>query len=92
LQESGEDLEVLAVCVLSLFRDQLLTFSRAAPSPNQSLRSSTTAKIQESSSGVREDWLETDQLKLFTERLQPQQWLGPSNIAWVRLSVPEESP
>lgn len=36
------------------------------------------------SSGVREEWLGTDQLRLFTERLQPQQWLGPSNIAWVR--------
>lgn len=56
--------------------------SRAAPSPNQSLNSGAQSRREENSSG-REDWLETDQLRLFTERLEPQQWLGPSNIAWV---------
>jgi len=55
----------------------------SAPSPNQSLLSIGQSR-REGSSDEREDWLGTDQLKLFTERLQPQQWLGPSNIAWVK--------
>ncbi len=56
--------------------------TRAAPSPNQTsttnIESGTAMRVDE-----REDWLNDDQMRLFTERLQPQQWLGPSNMAWV---------
>jgi hypothetical protein len=55
----------------------------SAPSPNQSLLSIGQSG-RDGSTDEREDWSGTDQLKLFTERLQPQQWLGPSDIAWVK--------
>jgi hypothetical protein len=57
---------------------------RAAPSPNQNLSSAAAQTRREERDGVREGWLGNDQMRMFTERLQPQQWLGPSNMAWVR--------
>lgn len=53
-----------------------------APSPNQTMRSGTQTGNQESNVTGRDDWLGADQRRMFTERLHPQQWLGPSNIAW----------
>jgi len=52
------------------------------------MRSGTQTGNQESNVSGRDDWLGADQLRMFTERLHPQQWLGPSNIAWVRFDVP----
>jgi hypothetical protein len=56
---------------------------RATPSPNQP---SFMASISDGGSeSQRDDWLSSDQIRFFTDKLQAQQWLGPANIPWVIL-------
>jgi hypothetical protein len=30
-----------------------------------------------------DDLLDDDHMRMFADRLQPQQWLGPANMTWV---------
>jgi hypothetical protein len=60
---------------------------RTIPSPNQTSGLNAVAEDSPQNS----DWLGgSDQMRHFIERLQPQQWLGPTNIAWVRKSLVED--
>lgn len=52
------------------------------PSPNQT--SSLNLIPGSGGSTQSDDGLSYDQMKLFADRLQPEHWLAPSNIAWVR--------
>ncbi|PVH77218.1 hypothetical protein DL98DRAFT_463898 [Cadophora sp. DSE1049] len=56
---------------------RILRFLLAVPSPNQSSAFNIPDPPHESS-----DWLNSNQMSLLTERLQPEQWLGPSTMAW----------
>ncbi|KAK0119361.1 hypothetical protein ONS95_010813 [Cadophora gregata] len=55
---------------------KILRFLLAVPSPNQT---STFDLLDTHGSG---QWTNSIQMRCFTERLQPEQWLAPSTIAW----------
>lgn len=75
---------------------RVLTSQRNTPSPNQpgyfNLPISNTQhsghKGDSADDMDRMHWPTdtAEQLRFFAERLQPEQWLGPSSIAWVSLS------
>jgi hypothetical protein len=56
----------------------LITTHSSAQSPNQTSGFNGESRVEE-----RNGWLDVDQMRLFTERLQPQQWLGPASMGWV---------
>ncbi|KAH7355451.1 hypothetical protein BKA65DRAFT_498437 [Rhexocercosporidium sp. MPI-PUGE-AT-0058] len=56
---------------------RILRFLLAAPSPNQY----STFDLP-GTPNVSTQWMNSDQIRFFSQRLQPEQWLGPSNMAW----------
>ncbi|KAH7411512.1 hypothetical protein BKA64DRAFT_663617 [Cadophora sp. MPI-SDFR-AT-0126] len=55
----------------------ILRFLLAVPSPNQSSALDIANTSHESS-----DWSNPNRMNLLAERLQPEQWLGPSTMTW----------
>lgn len=55
---------------------------RDIPSPNQTPIVESRSQIDSNSAG-KDHWPDMVQMKFFADRLQPQQWLGPANMAWV---------
>jgi hypothetical protein len=56
---------------------------RATPSPNHSSTIGDTPNNSVEADSIYDVWLGGDRIKLLTDRLEPQQWLGPGSMDWV---------